>query len=82
MKERADGSPCHPFQRWKPGHQARYYVILGNGEIQRFQWNDTPFDYEAWDFGNCFRLRREAEHARDNVKKTLLNFHKNNDKTN
>jgi hypothetical protein len=82
MKEHADSPPWYTPQNWKPRNHARYYLILGNGEIQRLQWNNTPFDYEAWDFGNCFRLRREAEQAREKVKDTLINFHKNHDKTN
>ena len=74
MKEPDDAPACYASPRWKPKYNAHYYLILGNGEIQRFQWNNTPFDYEAWDFGNCFRLRSEAESAREKVKKVLLSF--------
>lgn len=58
-------------KREKPANREHYYLVLANGEIKDFPWNDTVFDYEAWDFGNCFRLRREAEQARDSIKHLL-----------
>jgi hypothetical protein len=58
-------------KREKPANREHYYLVLANGEIKDFPWNDTVFDYEAWEFGNCFRLRREAEQARDSIKHLL-----------
>jgi hypothetical protein len=35
----------------------------------------TDFDQEAWHFGSCFRLRREATQEGDWMKEYLANFH-------
>jgi hypothetical protein len=58
-------------KRERPANREHYYLVLANGEIKDFPWNDTMFDYEAWDFGNCFRLRWEAEQARDLIRQLL-----------
>jgi len=55
----------------RPANREHYFLVLANGEIKNFPWNDTVFDYEVWDFGNCFRMRQEAEQARDSIKKLL-----------
>ena len=55
MKANPDDPPwCgQRAERWKPASHERYGVILGNGTMHSFQWNSTPFDQAAWDFGNC-----------------------------
>ena len=63
------------FTRWKPQRCDRYYLILGDGEIKSFLWNDTPFDTKAWEWGNCFRLRKDAERAKEAIEQLLLGFH-------
>jgi hypothetical protein len=68
------GYPAEP-PRWKPTSRAHYFLILGDGEINRFQWYGTSFDEEAWNFGNCFRSRKDAEQARDAVKELFVNFY-------
>ena len=55
----------------RPANREHYFLVLANGEIKNFPWNDTLFDHEVWDFGNCFRMRQEAEQARDSMKKLL-----------
>ena len=65
----------HQAHRWKPANREPYYLILGDGVIRSLQWHDTAFDYEVWDFGNCFRRRKDAEQARDKIKEILLNFY-------
>ena len=55
----------------RPANRDHYFLVLANGEIKNFPWNDTVFDHEVWDFGNCFRMRQEAEQARDSIKKLL-----------
>ena len=55
----------------RPANRDHYFLVLANGEIKNFPWNDTVFDHEVWDFGNCFRMRQEAEQARDSMKKLL-----------
>ena len=62
--------------RWIPRQGERYFLILGNGTIQRFQWHSTDFDQEAWSVGNCFRLRRQAIQARYGIKEYLATFHR------
>jgi hypothetical protein len=68
-------TPSPELPRWKPANHESYYIILGGGDIRRFQWHGTAFDEEAWHFGNCFRVRQDAEEARDAVKEVFLNFH-------
>ena len=67
--------PPDARERWKPDTHERYFVVLGDGSIKIFQWYDTPFDYAAWQFGNCFKAESEAEHAREAVKQLLLSLH-------
>ena len=62
-------------ERWKPADQERYFIILGDGSVKNILWHSTPFDYGAWEFGNCFRVRSDAEHAREAVKQLLLYWH-------
>ena len=61
--------------RWIPSIGETYFFVLGNGSVQRIQWHGTRFDLEAWTFGNCFRVRREAIQARDLLQNVLLRFH-------
>ena len=65
----------HPDSR-PPLNRERYFVILVNGEIKSFQWNETVFDYEVWNFGNCFSIWQEAVEAREMIKNMLLDFRK------
>ena len=62
-------------ERWLPSAGEHYYLILGNGMIEFFPWNDTRFDYEAWIFGNCFKTQAQAAQARDKIKAVLLTVH-------
>ena len=77
MKEQNDGPPCRGprDEPWQPALRQHYFVILGNGSIKVFQWSGTPLDYEAWQFGNCFRTRREADRAREVVRQVLWTLH-------
>jgi hypothetical protein len=38
------------------------------------RWSDTEFDHQAWQFGNCFRRRTVAEHARQAIQEVLQHF--------
>jgi hypothetical protein len=40
-------------------------MIMGDGHIRQLSWQDTPVDADAWQFGNCFRKRQEAQRARE-----------------
>ncbi len=77
MKETNDDPPCsgRSDERWRPALHQRYFLILGDGNIRVFPWSDMPFDYGAWQFGNCFKTRREAEHAREAIRQALRAFH-------
>jgi hypothetical protein len=62
-------------QRWKPQEHEHYFIILGNGAIENFQWTGTEFDQQAWHCGNCFKTCEHAEQARDGIKAYLAKFH-------
>jgi hypothetical protein len=66
MKEKNGDLPCCGYkdERWQPAFHQRYFVILGDGSVQMFRWSGAPFDYKAWQFGNCFKTHTDAEHAR------------------
>jgi hypothetical protein len=59
-------------ERWKPADNEPYFIILGDGSVKMLSWHGTPFDHAAWEFGNCFQARRDAEGARDAMKAYLL----------
>jgi hypothetical protein len=60
---------------WRPEAGERYFAILADGNIRQLPWHDTPFDYDAWQFGNCFRQRAEATQARAHMQELLRIFH-------
>ena len=66
----------HHAQRWRPTNREHYFIILGDGDITKLQWNDTIFDHAVWDFGNCFRVWQEAQQARDGMQGYFANFHR------
>jgi len=57
--------------RWMPRNGEQYFLILGNGTVQRLQWHGTEFNLDAWKFGNCFKTRQDAERAIEAVKALL-----------
>jgi len=77
MTEKNEDPPYCGYkgERWQPVHHQRYFVILGDGGIRVFRWSGAPFDYAAWQFGNCFKTRRAAERAREAVRQVLGVFH-------
>ncbi len=60
---------------WRPVEGEHYFIILGDGHIRQLPWHGTPFDYDAWQFGNCFRKNAEAQQARENMQELLRMFH-------
>jgi hypothetical protein len=42
--------------------------------LRTFWWNGTEFDHQAWEFGNCFKVWKDAAQAREAVKELLLRF--------
>jgi len=70
MQRRSETIPPER-DRWMPRNGEQYFLILGNGRVQRFQWHGTEFDLDAWEFGNCFKTRQDAERAIEVVKSLL-----------
>lgn len=66
--------------RWQPTDGERYFTILGDGNMRLIRWHATPFDYNAWEFGNCFRTRRDAERAQAVLREVLRSLHRVPDK--
>ena len=64
-----------PSPRWLPRIGEYYFLMLGNGRIARFPWNDTDFDRAAWHFGNCFHTQAQAEQAREKIREVLHMLH-------
>lgn len=62
--------------RWQPRDHEPYFVILGHGRVHKMAWQSTPFDHEAWAFGNCFRTRSDAERAREALQACLRALHR------
>jgi hypothetical protein len=52
-----------------------YYVVLFQGNIQKFKWLGEEIDNESSKFGNCFKTREQAEQAREKIKEVLLHIH-------
>ena len=75
MPRRRRTPPQQP-QRWQPSDGDYYYLILGNGMIELFPWNDTDFDHQAWHFGNCFKTHADAVQAREKIIEILRTFHR------
>jgi hypothetical protein len=55
--------------RWRPTEGERYFTVFGDGHIRQLPWHGAPFDDDAWQFGNCFRRQRDAEHAQESMHK-------------
>jgi hypothetical protein len=63
-------------QRWKPEDQQEVYRVSDCGEIRAATFLPGEQYSEAlWAFGNCFRTREDAAHARDAIELLLLTFH-------
>ena len=66
--------------QWRPHNGEQYWEIASDGEISCYQWFDTTqpgtqWIAKTWAFGNCFKSREAAEHARDGIKAYLRTFH-------
>lgn len=75
MDGQTETDPFEPAG-WKPEKDSEYYVICVDGNIDYRVWEGADIDLQWWSFGNCFKTREEAEHARDKIKEVLSNFHK------
>lgn len=57
--------------RWKPKKGESYWFIGHHGLINDYIWGSNFTDIQLFDFGNCFRTRKEAEVMAEKIKKLL-----------
>ena len=50
---------------WKPINHQRLFSILHDGTIGNTIWNSSPYCKTAYEIGNCYETKEEAEFARD-----------------
>lgn len=50
---------------WKPINHPRFFSILHDGTIGNTIWNSSPYCKNAYEIGNCYETKEEAEFARD-----------------
>ena len=50
---------------WKPVNHQRFFSILHDGTIGNTIWNSSPYCKTAYEIGNCYETKEEAEFARD-----------------
>jgi hypothetical protein len=63
-------------QRWKPEDHQEVYRVSDCGEIQASTFRHGEAYSEAlWVFGNCFKTREDAAHAREAIEQLLMTFH-------
>ena len=63
-------------QRWKPEDHQEIYRVSDCGEIRASTFLHGEQHSEAlWSFGNCFKTKEDAAHARDAIEQLLVHFH-------
>lgn len=53
---------------WKPEKRTQYYVIHGDGNVERICYTNNPSDNRAILMGNCFRTEEEAKFMAEKLK--------------
>lgn len=56
-------------KRWRAGYKERYFYINFFGEIRKNLDGNNAMDRQAYEFGNYFQTREQAEKARELQKK-------------
>ena len=57
---------------WKPKDEENYFFINASGQVDTDNWfYNNAIDENRFDFGNCFRTKKEAEAAAERVKDAL-----------
>ncbi|WP_339980446.1 hypothetical protein [Fusobacterium necrophorum] len=56
-------------KRWRAGYKERYFYINFFGEIRKNLDENNAMDRQAYEFGNYFQTREQAEKARELQKK-------------
>src|SRR2546425_10297053 len=63
-------------QRWKPADQQEVYKVSECGEIRAATFRHGEHYSEAlWAFGNCFKSKKDAAHAREAIEQLLMTLH-------
>ena len=57
--------------RWKPKYNELYYSVSWSGRIMSDKWYGTWDEELSYQFGNCFRTKKEAIKAKDKIKEML-----------
>ena len=57
--------------RWKPEYGEQYFYIDPMGTVQQESWYYTYINKSNYEFGNCFRTYKEADAAKNKIKKIL-----------
>lgn len=57
--------------KWKPKEKETYWNINYNGMVSSCVFNNDMHDIGAYNFGNCFRTKKEAEAMAKKIKKLL-----------
>ena len=58
-------------KRWKPEYRELYYYVNSAGIVMNSIWFNSDGDTLLYEFGNCYRTKKEAEAARDKIKEML-----------
>ena len=53
---------------WKPEKRTQYYVIHGDGDVERICYTNNPSDNRAIFMGNCFKTEEEAKFMVEKLK--------------
>jgi hypothetical protein len=63
-------------QRWKPEDHQEVYRMSDCGEIRTSTFlHGEQYSEALWAFGNCFKTKEDAAHARDAIEQLLVHFH-------
>ena len=65
-------------ERWKPERRNDYWIVSNYFESSQMCWDNNLVDAHWHEIGNCFRTRKLAEKAAEQIKALLEEFHKNN----
>ena len=58
-------------KRWRAKVGRPYYIIDFAGSISKLREDGYMVDTDAWEFGNYFKTRKNAERARRKIGKVL-----------
>ena len=71
LNSEADSQEETPKERWKPEEGEEFWYFEMDGEIHCGNHDNLKLDKDMYNFGNVFRTEKEAEEARDKIKRLL-----------